>query len=536
MSSSSSTCTVLTQPQQVFLSSPSQPTDLHQHYSQEIANTNDVDVISLKNLTGQDDLTESQYEPALNNSDANTSNIMHRRHGATKSPPSSSSQSSLHLMYGSENDPDNFPEGGKDAYLVMLGSFIGLIADFGIPNSLGAIESYISKNQLKDISNAQVGWVFSLNLSVMWLGGVFFGELFDKYGARKPLLAGTILMCLGLVLTAECTKLYQFILSFSILTALGTSIAMSPLIGVLSHWFLRRRALACSIATVGGLIGASCFTIMLQQLYGKIGYKNAIRVLACICFACMSVSIVLVKSRKKEEPAAGMIERTIIEVDASVDLENEATVSTKLKHYFRGVFDITVLKDMKFVYLAVAVSLAEIVSVTTLTYLGSYALAFDVNETSSYLLLTIVNVCGIPSRLLSGVIADKYGRFNVMLGTSILTTIFIFALWYPGKHILLLYVFGVFFGISTSAVLALIPACAGQICSSESFGKVYGNIYFILGVLNLLGMYFASLIISNGSQKSYSQFVLFEGGLSAASIIAWLFARSIAVGWKWCKF
>ena len=66
-----------------------------------------------------------------------------------------------------------FPDGGTQANLVLLGSFIGLIADFGIANSLGAIESYVSSHQLKDISKSQVGWVFSLHLGCMYWFGVF---------------------------------------------------------------------------------------------------------------------------------------------------------------------------------------------------------------------------------------------------------------------------------------------------------------------------------------------------------------------------
>ena len=500
-------------------------------------------------------------------------------------------------MYGSELNPNTIPDGGKQANLVLFGSFMGLIADFGIPNSLGAIESYVSTNQLRGVSKADIGWVFSLHLCVMYLGGVFFGEVFDRYGARKPLIAGTILMCAGLFCTAECQELYQFILSFAILTALGTSLAMSPLIGVLSHWFLKKRALASLIATIGGLLGASCFSIMLQQLYDKIGFKNAIRVLACICFGCMLVSICLVKERRgmmgqegvQAEEEGGMDGRggdfemgslsalrnttedvyregivadqveeeegeegeeehggDVVELESGEQNERKKTkggdkdaqepVWSKVGHFFKETLDVSIWKAKRFILLTLAVFLAEVVSMTTLTYLGSYALVHDVDERSSYLLLTIINVCGIPSRLLSGMIADKYGRFNVMIVTSILTTIFIFALWYPAQHVTLLYVFGIFFGISTSAVLALIPACAGQICSLEQFGKVYGNIYFFLGWLTLLGMYFASLIIGNGSKSNYSAFVLFEGGLSTMSIIMWVFARSTSVGWRWSKF
>ncbi|KAI5949989.1 hypothetical protein KGF57_004499 [Candida theae] len=410
---------------------------------------------------------------------------------------------SVALMYGSETNPLDFPEGGKEANLVLLGSFLGLVADFGIPNALGAIESYVSTNQLKNVTKADVGWVFSLHLGVMYLGGVIFGELFDTYGAKKPLIAGTILMCAGLFCTAECQELYQFVLSFSVLTAIGTSVAMSPLIGALSHWYLKKRAMACSIATIGGLMGGSCFAIMLQQLYDRIGYKNAIRVLSLAT-----------------DPA---------EHHEGIDQH----IWSKVARFIKGALDFSVLKDMKFISLTWGVFLAEVVSMTTLTYLGSYALEYNVSETSSYLLLTVINVCGIPSRLLSGLFADKYGRFNMMMISSTLTTVFILGLWYPAKSVSLLYAFGVLFGISSSAVISLIPACTGQICSSERFGKVYGTMYFFLGILTILGMYFATLVIAGGSKRNYSNFVLFEGALSATSIAVWIWAKYSAVGWKW---
>ncbi|CAI5756758.1 unnamed protein product [Candida verbasci] len=467
-----------------------------------------------------DDVAFSQYEPLEG---SNNDNLRRRRN----SEVSIRSQGSMALMYGSDLNT-NIPDGGLKAYLVLIGSFFGLIADFGIANSLGAIESYISDHQLNDISTNKVGWIFSLHLGIMYFGGVFFGELFDKLGAKIPLVAGTLIMCVGLVLTAECEKLYQFILSFSVVTAIGTSVAMSPLIGSLSHWFLKKRALACSVATCGGLVGASIFAVMLQRLYEQIGFKNAIRILACLCFFCMSLSVVLVKERKDES--------------LHQDLDNaEVEKKNKVRHvinFFKSALDFKVVNDQKFISLTIAVFLAEIVSMTSLTYLGSYALVHGISNSESYLLLTIVNVCGIPSRIFSGFIADKFGRFNVMIITSILTTIVIFALWLPAKDNsrALLISFSVLFGITTSSVISLIGACVGQICSSSNFGKVYGVCYFFLGFLTILGMYATSAIIGSGSKQNYTNFVYFEGALSAFSVIAWLWARYACVGFKWCKF
>ena len=470
----------------------------------------------------------------------------------------------VHIMYGSETDPDRFPDGGMAANLVVLGCFVGLIADFGIANSMGAIQSYISTHQLLEEKETNVSWVFSLHLGVMYIGGVIFGELFDKFGAKRPLFAGMIIMCLGLIATAESKTLWQFILSFSVLTAIGTSIAMAPLISVISHWFLRKRAMAASVATVGGLVGSSCFAVMLQKLYISVGFKWAIRILSLICGVCMMVLVILVKERKMDTTniqstgristpttqnsitstiTPGLGTNPFSESTAEIVSENDDSntpkngiFKTTLK-FLQSALDFSILKDSRFVLLTLAVFLAEIVSMSTLTFLSSYAITLGVAESRAYLLLTLVNVCGIPSRLVSGYAADKYGRFNVMIFTSLLTTIVVFAIWFPAKgNVTQLYIFAVLFGISTSAVILLIPACAGQICPAESFGKVYGTMYFFLGPLTILGMYFASIVIGKANVQTYRNFVLYEGGLLVLCLITWIMARYTAVGWKICKF
>lgn len=418
--------------------------------------------------------------------------------------------------------------------MTLLGSFMGLIIVFGIANSLGAIESYVSTHQLKNVKDTSVSWVFTLHLGVMYFGGVIFGELFDRFGARKALMAATVFLTGGLLLTAQSTELVHFILSFGIMTAIGTSLGMVPLIGVLSHWFLKKRALACSVATIGGLIGSSLFAIMLQKLYNQVGFKWAIRILAFISLGCMSIAICLIKERHMaNKPMTPDTEANVFE-----DINPEKkTIWQSVASFFKGALDLSIVKDVRFVFLTLAVFFAEIISISSLTYLTSYGLDHGLSESNSYLLITLVNVCGIPSRLLSGVLADKYGRFNVMIVMSILTTIVIYGIWLPAKgNLAIMFVFAVLFGIATSATISLIPASTSQICSAESFGKVYGTLYFFLAFLTILGMYFTSLVLGNRDKENYRNFVIYEGGYSVAAVVCWGLARYYAVGNKWCKF
>mmetsp|Transcript_1225 Transcript_1225/g.1341 ORF Transcript_1225/g.1341 Transcript_1225/m.1341 type:complete len:518 (+) Transcript_1225:40-1593(+) len=461
-------------------------------------------------------------------------NIIHRPKYKLKRSELSTKESTS-LMYASEANPDDFPDGGLSAYLVLFGSFMGLIADFGIANSLGAIQSYVTSHQLENVSESTASWVFSMHLGVMYFGNVIFGSLFDKFGARKLLITGTIVMCGGLFCTAESTTVAQFILSFGITTAIGTSLAMPALIAVVTHWFLRRRAMACLIATIGGLVGASCIAVMLQNLYVEVGFKWAIRILSFFCMACMCVSIIFVKERKSKPD----LQNTLAEVPIhkNIEISKSRKIVSKLNQFFDGIFDFSMFKDIRFILLTMAVFFSEIVSLSTLTYLTSYAIAYDVSDSSAYLLITLVNVCGIPARLVLGIIADYYGRFNVMIASSILTSITIFGIWLPAKgNMNLLYAFSIIFGVVTSANISLIGPTIGQITSADKFGQCYGMCYFCLSFLTILGMLFSSLVIGSGTLLEYRNFIFYEGGISIGSVMFWILARYSGVGWNWCKF
>lgn len=446
-------------------------------------------------------------------------------------------------MYSLEINPEAFPDGGKEAYLVLFGAFCGLVADFGIPNSLGAIEAYLSRHQLSNQPLTSVSWIFALHLAVMYFGGGFFGELFDRYGARKLLIAGAVCTCAGLVATAELKELYQFILSFGVLTALGTSLAMSPLIGALSHWFLKKRGMACSVATVGGLVGASAFVVILQHLYASIGFKWAMRAFALICLAFFSIAILLVKDRRdvqNPQPSRDTTSSdsfTINEERESSEAMGSSGASIHEKPKLNLILEFSLFRDIRFVSLIVAVFISELMSTTILTYVASCALLYGVLQLKSYLLITVVNLFGIPARLVTGLLADKYGRFNLMIGTSVFSLIFIFGLFLPARGRLpILFAFAALFGCSSSAVLSLIGACVGQICPASRFGKYYGLLYFCLAFLNLVGFYLTMLVIGPGTHHNYQMWILLQGCLSIASVLAWIWARYHNVGFRMCKF
>lgn len=56
----------------------------------------------------------------------------------------------------------SYPEGGLRAWSVVFGSFCGMFASFGLMNSIGIFQAYLSTHQLAHYSDGTIGWISSL--------------------------------------------------------------------------------------------------------------------------------------------------------------------------------------------------------------------------------------------------------------------------------------------------------------------------------------------------------------------------------------
>ena len=101
---------------------------------------------------------------------------------------------------GSHDTSPSCPDGGFQAWLLVLGSFCAQGVTFGLINTAAVFESYFKANQLKDYSNSEIGWIFSLYLFLVFFVGVQVGPVFDRHGPRLLLAGGSVCVVSSLML------------------------------------------------------------------------------------------------------------------------------------------------------------------------------------------------------------------------------------------------------------------------------------------------------------------------------------------------
>jgi MFS family permease len=91
--------------------------------------------------------------------------------------------------------------------------------------------------------------IFALCLTIV-------GKFYDRYGPKWVIVISTIFLSTGYTLISHIGSLWQFLISYGILVAIGLGGTSVPLISALtSKWFEKWRGLAISVALSGSSLG-----------------------------------------------------------------------------------------------------------------------------------------------------------------------------------------------------------------------------------------------------------------------------------------
>lgn len=403
-------------------------------------------------------------------------------------------------------DPeDNFPDGGLRAWLVVAAAWLMLLPSFGFMVAIGTLQDYWHQNQLANYSARDVGWIPSVFVYLSLALGIWVGPLFDRYGPRWIALIGSSGYLVMIFLLAECDKFWQLMLCCGVLGGLGGALLTTTSLAVVAHWFKARRGFAQGIAMVGSSFGGLSIPLILRATFPKYGYAWSLRILGFIFTFCFVIGNLLMRARIPPTAAAKK----------------------------KGIISLSIFGDLRFSLFTISVFGFELVLFGGLGILPTYAtLATDFSPDTGFYLISVLNGVSCLGRIFPGYLSDKIGRFNTLLIMTIFALVFMLALWLPlgDKSLPALYCFAALFGFGTGSWMALVPACIGQLCRAEEFGRYYGSMYFIASLATLVCIPISGELVQTvGAQPMVAFFSI----ILALSLICFAFSRWACLGRRW---
>ncbi|HPJ58735.1 MAG TPA: MFS transporter [Bacteroidales bacterium] len=382
---------------------------------------------------------------------------------------------------------------------IVITSFLALFALVGF--------AYYGLPFFFDFMTKEYGWSRTIVTSGNALGkllvapvfGFITGWLIDRYGPRRLMMAGVLMMGVALIGLSFADSLPLFYL-FYLFNALGYLCGGPlPCQVLISRWFDKNRGKAMGIAYLGIGTGGALVPLIAAGLEKNFGWHNS---LAAIGFLVILIAFPMVWFIKGSS------------VTAVKTVEKETAVPIK-----------NILSNRNFYLLALGSMCAIGVVGGVNQHLKLYLRDLNFTQSQSAHVISLVLISSLAGRVIMGWLADLFRRKHVMILIYLIVGSSIPLLLVPdftGR----IYIFAVIFGIGLGGDYMIIPLMAADLFGVKVLGRTMGIILVADGIAESL---FPMLLgaVYNEAAKSYAVgfIILICVAIAGAAIISFLPAR-----------
>lgn len=90
-------------------------------------------------------------------------------------------------------------------------------------NSFGTFQLYYT-HKFSDETASTITWIGSVQLFVLFAAGIVVGPAFDRWGSRKLMSTGTLLLLVSYLAASLSTEYYQILLSQGFLFGIANAL------------------------------------------------------------------------------------------------------------------------------------------------------------------------------------------------------------------------------------------------------------------------------------------------------------------------
>ncbi len=326
-------------------------------------------------------------------------------------------------------------------------------------------------------SYAQISLAFSLRGLEMGLLAPLMGVLVDRWGPRKLLFGGSILVSLGFLLLSRVSSLTTFYVAFALL-AIGMSACTGTVImTAVTNWFRRKAGMAIGIVASGFALGGLIVPV-LTRLIDVVQWRMAMVYvgLGMLVIGLPSALLVRHKPEHYGYQPDGDISSTLETKEAQTQ-----TASAEIKISARQAFG-----RRAFWYLAISSMCHSFVVGAVITHMMPYLSSTGIARGFSSLVALVLPLTSIVGRLSSGWLATKFGSRRVLTaGFALMTAGTYFFGYITAERMWLLIPFIITFSLGWGSNVTTRISLQREYFGRGSFGTIFG---FMSGMMMLGNM------------------------------------------------
>jgi len=312
-------------------------------------------------------------------------------------------------------------------------------------------------------SRTAIAGAMTLNFLIMGVGGFVWGALSDRFGARRVVLAGAVLLGSGMVLASRTTSEIQFQLVYGVLIGASAGSFFAPMISTVSAWFERHRGLAVSLVSAGVGIAPMTMSPLAAWLLERSDWRTAQMTLGILVWALLIPASFLVRSAP--------------EAAASSSSHREPSPTGNAMTVPQA------LRSPAFVILATTFLACCAAHSGPIFHTVSYAVGCGIPTLAAVTIYSVEGMGGLVGRVAMGIAADRIGPKATLVAGLVLQAIgagsFVLAQRLPEFYAVAA-VFGFAYGGTMPIYAVLIRHYFGQ--------RIMGTVLGAAAMVSSLGM------------------------------------------------
>lgn len=365
-------------------------------------------------------------------------------------------------------------------------------------------------------SKGAVSSAVTLYFFVSGISGMVIGRQIDRFGPRRLLVIGSLMVGLAFVLLSRITALWHLYAVYLLMAVGWSGTSLIPINALLVNWFILRRGRVMSLVMSGLSIGGIVMVPLATFLIARWGLSLALPVLgALFCAGILPPALLIVKQRPSDvgqfpdgcPPRCKPADR----VAGVLRYDYQMTPWTRAQ----------AMRTISFWAIVTSFFLAMICQVAYLVHQISF-LSKSLGLAGAATAVSLTAAASIAGRLILGLFIDPLDKRHVTMVLLLLQGAAILGLAYS-THTVVLYLGTFIFGLTMGSIIMMQSLITAECFGMISFATVSGLMGMFVAVGSAIGPAMAGMIF-DATQSYYVAFTLFAG-VSLMAAVAILFAK-----------
>lgn len=245
---------------------------------------------------------------------------------------------------------------------------------------------------------------------------------------------GSLVIVFAMMMVSLCREYWELILAQGVLLGIGNALLVCPALALVGQYFMKRRAVAIGFTIAGSSLGGVVWPIVVHELIQKpsIGFAWTMRICAFIMIPLLTISSIIARPPLAAKPTG-----------------NEAQKQSPPA----PAWDWSIINKKEMLLTASGFFLIYFGMFTPFFFVTSFAIEYGFSSNLAFYTISLINGASLFGRILPGMVADRYGKFNLIIAMVTLSGI-IALCWTKATSVAGLVIFSLAYGFCSGVSFA----------------------------------------------------------------------------------